>query len=139
MTTGRPVRLVKDVPRPDGPPIAPMKWQARNMPRVRSHKDRRLAVADHAVARVAERAGAGFLDPEYIRRVVAETCLRAIARRKEEPHYVAGQTRVLVTILGVDFFAILGEDRTGWGRGRDHRAVVTALTPEQVAKREVGK
>ena len=101
-------------------------------PRTVRHGDRRLAVSNHAVERMRERAGAGFLDDERIRLLIASACRAAVAEGGVEPHYVPGQERVRVTVLGCDVYAVLGADRTGWGRGAGRRAVATILTPEQV-------
>ena len=96
------------------------------------YNDRALAVTPHAVARFRERASAGFLDNEWIRRIIA----RAVARGVAEPHYVPGQARVRLTVAGSsDVYAIVGRDETGWSDSGV--AVVTVLTAEQVEAREV--
>lgn len=102
------------------------------------HADRRLAVSQHAVDRVRERANVHFLDDERVRLLVAEACLDALDEGTSEAHYVRGQERVLVAVLGCELYAVLGEDTTGWGRGPARRAVVTVLTPAQVAARVHG-
>lgn len=103
----------------------------RRAPTVR-HRDRRIAVSQHAVERMRERAGAQFLDDERIRLLIAEACVAALATDQTEPHYIPGQVRVRVQVLGCAVFAVLGVDLTGWGRGSSRRAVVTVLTSEQI-------
>lgn len=93
------------------------------------YRDRRLAITPHAVNRLRERAGVAYLDEDLCRRVIAQAV--ADAAGDEEAHPVRrGQTRVRVRVLGVDVFAIIGRDRTGWSTSG--RAVVTVLTPSQI-------
>jgi hypothetical protein len=97
------------------------------------HRQRLLAVSDHAVDRLRERADANYLDAAQVRRLLAEEVARGVPER----HYVTGQERVRLTLLGVEVWAVIGVDKTGWSR-RHHgsgRAVVTVLTLEQVENR----
>lgn len=96
-----------------------------------SYRDRRLAISDHAVRRVRERApSCAALDDERLRLLIAES----VASGVSEDHYVAGQRRVRGSFLGADLYVIIGADRTGWGRCGE--AVVTVLTEGHVRKRE---
>jgi hypothetical protein len=94
----------------------------------REYTDRSLAISDHAVARFRERTGAHHLERDACRHLIGQA-VRA-ARSREYPHYVVGQTVVRVTILGVEVFAVIGQDLTGWSRSG--RAVITVLTEEQL-------
>ena len=94
----------------------------------RTYNDRSLSIRDHAVARFRERTGAHHMDREECRRLIG-LAVRG-ARHREYPHYVVGQTVVRVTILGVEVFAVIGRDLTGWSNSG--RAVVTVLTEEQL-------
>lgn len=90
-----------------------------------------LAVSDHAVARLAERADAGYLGAQWLRERLREVVERALRDGSAETHYVEGQRRVRVDVLGVALYAVVGRDETGFTRGGE--AVVTCLTLEQVA------
>src|SRR5574341_1165113 len=106
------------------------------MSKPRPYRDRRLAVTPHAVERLRERTGAAHLADDECRWIIAEAALPAIEAGREEPHYVPGQSRVRVNLWGLDVFAVIGRDNTGWSR--DGLAVVTILTPEQIKQSERG-
>lgn len=86
--------------------------------------DRLLAVADHAVDRFHERVSAS-LSTEEIRRLITAAVLAGPEERHNE-----SQTRVRIVYLGVEAWAVIGADTTGWST--TGRAVVTVLTTEQI-------
>ena len=93
-------------------------------------RERVTAISDHAVARLAERADAGYLGADVIRKYLRDAVKRAVRDGLVEEHFIAGQRRVRVNVLGVELFAILAHDETGFTSGGE--AVVTCLTPDQV-------
>lgn len=97
-----------------------------------TYRDRRLAISNHAIDRLRQRApSCAHLDTERLRLMVSE----AVRYGQREDHYIDGQWRVRGSFLGHELFVIASVDRTGWGRAG--WAVVTLLTPQQVAEREV--
>jgi hypothetical protein len=106
------------------------------MRKSRPYRDRRLAVTPHAVDRLRERTGATHLDDDACRWIIADAALPAIEAGTEESHYVLGQSRVRVDLFGLDVYAVIGRDDTGWST--DGLAVVTILTPAQVRESERG-
>lgn len=101
------------------------------MTRPPTYRNRRLAISDHAVKRLRQRAPfCAALDDERVRLMIAD----AVARGVLEDHYLPGQRRVRGAFLGTDLYVIIGRDETGWGRGG--RAVVTVLTEWQVRESE---
>lgn len=93
----------------------------------RPYDNRSLAVTDHAVERFRERTGAQHMEADECRRIIAKAVKAGSAPM---PHYILGQTSVRVTMMGVEVFAIIGQDKTGWSR--TGRAVITVLTRAQL-------
>jgi hypothetical protein len=96
------------------------------MAQSKPYEDRSLAITDHAVARLRERTGAQHLIADACRHLIRD----AVRAGREHPHYVLGQTVVRVNVMGVEVYAVLGADATGWSASG--RAVVTVLTVEQL-------
>lgn len=95
------------------------------------YDDRSLAITEHAVERYRERAGLLHLGAEECRLALARALRDEIdAGAAVEPHWIAGQSRVRIHVLGVPLVVIVGRDVTGWSRSG--HAVVTVLTADQL-------
>ncbi len=93
-----------------------------------------ICIPDHAVDRLRER-GAWLSASTAQAREVIEAHVKAGVRRKQvEKHWREGQVRVPICVLGVELYAILTRDRTGFARSG--WAVITLLEPRYVRRRE---
>jgi hypothetical protein len=104
---------------------------------VTTYSDRSLAVTPHAVERLRERARDYASSDDVVRELIARPVQRAFREGAVERHTHEGQFRVPFQTLGTELVAIVGPDETGWSTSG--RAVLTVLTPAQVARGPSGR